>query len=144
MAAAGQDGEVWLAPTRPDCPAAPTAGEWFVPSIWVTCYTGIEMTLAGALGGCSDTISPIWDSTCSLYPCPDEVATDTCLAGFDLPTVTLHFESVPTADRGRISVTGHFDDPNANACTAMGGPLAPLSVFGCRRHFVVTSYRVDG
>ena len=142
VAAAGKDGEVWLAPAQPECPPAPTAeAAWFVPSIWVSCYTGVELTLEGALGGCSAAMSPIWDNSCSLYPCPDDVLPATCLDGFDLPSQTLHFDTLPSRDQGRITVRGHFDDPNASACTVVGSSLAPLAVFTCRRDFVVTSYQ---
>ena len=143
VAAAGSDGEVWLAPTQPECRQAPTGPEaaWFDPSMWVSCYTGMELTLDGALGGCAASLSPIWDNACWLYPCPDDVAPATCLDGFDLPSVILHFDGVPAQQEGRITVSGHFDDPDASKCAAVGSPLAPLAVFECRGHFVVTSYR---
>ena len=144
VAAAGKDGEVWLAPTRPDCPPAPTGGEWFVPGMWVSCYTGLELTLEGVLGGCAAALAPLWDNSCSLYPCPHDLSPAECLDGFDLQSVFLHFDSAPSQDRGRITVTGHFDDPNASACSVVGSPLADLAVFECRRHFVVTSYEFDG
>ena len=141
VAAAGKDGEVWLAPTQPECPPAPTGDEaaWFNASIWVSCYTGVEMTLEGALGGCAASESPVWDNACWLYPCEDDVAPATCLDGFDLSSVILHFDGVPAQQEGRITVSGHFDDPDATRCAAVGGPLAPLAVFECRTHFVVTS-----
>ena len=138
VAAAGKDGEVWLAPARPDCPEAPTG---FEPSMWVSCYTGVELTLDGVLGGRAMSMAPIWDNTYSLYPCPDDAAVASCLDGFDLQSLTLHFDSVPAQDQGRITISGHFDDPNAERCAAVGGWLTPLAVFECRTDFVVTSYR---
>ena len=141
VAAAGADGEVWLAPAQPECPQAPTGeAAWFDPSMWVSCYTGMELTLEGALYGCAAAIAPIWDNACSLYPCPGDAAPASCLDGVDLQSLILHFDSAPAQDNGRISVSGHFDDPNASACSVVGSPLAPLAVFECRTHFVVTSY----
>jgi len=137
VAAAGKDGEVWLAPSRPQCPE-PTG---FQPSMWVSCYAGMELTLDGVLGGCMDSVWPPWDNACSLYPCPDGVAPASCLDGTDLQSLTLHFDSVPDQDRGRVEVRGHFDDPNAYQCTYMGSVSAALGEFDCRTHFVVASYR---
>jgi hypothetical protein len=110
--------------------------------MWVSCYTGVELRLRGVLGGCEDSFWAAWDNVCYLYRCPDDRASASCLDGFDLPVVTMHFDSLPDSfprrSGDRITVTGHFDNPAAEDCAVQGDPGLG---FSCRTHFVVTAYR---
>ena len=138
VAARGQDGEVWLAPTRLTCPDPPTReAAWFEPSMMVSCYTGVEIALAGAFSWDARIQSGGPGIMCVIStPVPPEQTPAACEQISDNRAVPMHFESVPAQSRGRIIATGHFDDPAAEGCVVEGDPLWGLHAFYCRGHFV--------
>ena len=138
--ATGGQGEVWLAPTSLNCTeAAPTGSAfWGLPSaIWVGCLGDIELTLRGTLDGCYDHVGPYTSGGCVLRDCPTDGCPGPAVGG----RVIVDFQPPPVPDRGKIRVTGHFDDPGAEYCGDDADPLFRLQVFPCRTTFVATSYR---
>lgn len=155
VAAAGRDGEVWIAPAALEC------GEPMLSDIVVelsrmarlACYGDMPLTLEGTFGGChqgSDPgFSPSWLGAqgCLLYPYDAQ-------QGIQIPDpggLTMHFQGeigVPYDQSGvAIRVGGHFDDPAALTCvsTEREPSLSPeLVVFSCRTQFVATQVSIIG
>jgi hypothetical protein len=141
VAAAGKDGEAWIAPWTGTCPL-PTALELMGRSPYLTlpCFGGRELTLEGIFRDCTTygqpgVVAP-WLGDCVLVPFGYE---GQLLAGFGF-----YLESASAVANGEaVRVTGHFDDPASQSCVANPGggfELTPpeLIVLGCRGSFVAT------
>ncbi len=133
-----EDGTALLAPGDLHCPGNPTTAEELAPlqltDGMAACYGADDVVITGEL-------------TCD--PSPDAFIVGaswldrgTCRLDGALATIYgLDADTPP----GRYSVTGHFNDPEAAACTDPDNPedpfgLARLSaVLTCRRGFVATS-----
>ena len=157
VAAAGKDGEEWIAPGSFECPdVADLDAIRSMSDIGrFACFGGEELTLEGEFDGCfvadPTVITPEWliQTGCSLVP-PGYVA------GHVLPDpgglqMRLSPELVMPniAPGASIRVVGHFDDPDARTCEPVAGagdeagfviePMEPAeAVLLCRAQFVVT------
>ncbi|HLA17229.1 MAG TPA: hypothetical protein VJZ72_10050 [Candidatus Limnocylindrales bacterium] len=162
VAAAGKDGEQWLAGGRFKCPSAPTHFEEFVVlqgTIQLACFGDDSLTFMARIGNANEicpleapwTIEPEWltgegcqrllvysvNSDDGFYPVLDPV-----LRPPDLPP------GVEPNDAIMVEITGHHDHPSARTCKGVKNetgaeiPLSPEEiVLHCRSQFVVTSIR---
>lgn len=145
LAAAGKDGEPWIAPWEGDCPEPNWDGVMLSQRLLaLSCWGGADLTLEGTFQHCNDdspTGQPAW---LFAVPChlvgPDY---GELLAG----GLQLSFAPDVRAtarDGARVRVTGHLDDPAARTCTEdqiLGAPeqkRPELVRLGCRLRFVVT------
>jgi hypothetical protein len=142
VAASGRDGEAWLGLRSLRCPATPLDGEDVLELGafgGLACFGANEIRLIGnvrcVLGdGDLPFTGPYWLS-----------ATGTCT--FDLGGQTLRvldggIGGLPLPMTGRVSLAGHFNDPEASTCRWALGPPAPdpiAVVTSCRALFVATS-----
>lgn len=146
LAAAGKDGEPWIAPWDGNCPQPDWDGMMLSPRlVGLTCWGGAEITLQGTVR-CDASSQPggeptwLWTIPCRL------VGRDygDLLAG----GIGVHFApdvEVMPRDGTRVRVTGHLDNPAAKTCTLVpfSGELSEvphpeLVRLGCRLKFVVT------
>lgn len=167
VAAGGQDGEDWLAPLEPACPASgnPAAMMALEPLEGLVCFGSNSMTLrvyASANprgGGCTlaYAIAPAWLGSCAgvsleeaetLYPggdaltvyiAPNLGSCDVLGSGPTCPLAALH---------GRwIRITVHYDDPQAQTCAAVPGSIATpdpdATVLQCRAALVASAVSAD-
>ena len=167
VAAAGRDGEEWLAAASITCPSRPDLAVLasMNPHHALACYGGRKLTLTARLGGfdglsCPDlppfiwSVEPSWLSPCAVYdalaPRGDRPVEDYFLVSLDpaidreaLPEYGAEAE-IWTA----VEVTGRYDHSAARSCQATAGPdelqppTAAAVVLDCRSRFVVTSVRV--
>ena len=146
LAAAGKDGEPWIAPWEGACPQPNWDGMMLSQRlVALSCWGGADITLDGTLD-CHTSSQPggeptwLWTVPCWLVG-PDY---GDLLAG----GIALYFppdvEANPR-DVTRVRVTGHLDDPAAETCTLVpfpGGldevPHPERVRLGCRLTFVVT------
>jgi hypothetical protein len=144
LAAAGKDGEPWIAPWEGDCPQPNWDGIMLSQRrVALSCWGGADVTLEGTLS-CDTSSQPggeptwLWTVPCRLVG-PDY---GDLLAG----GIGLHFPpdvgAIPP-DRAPVRVTGHLDDPAAESCTLAPFPgteptHADLVRLQCRVAFVVT------
>ncbi len=144
LAAAGKDGESWIAPWEGDCPQPNWDGMMLSQRfLALSCWGGTDLTLEGTLS-CDTSSQPggeptwLWTVPCRLVG-PDY---GDLLAG----GIGLHFapdlEAMPR-DGARVRVTGHLDDPAAESCTLVPFPGTEpthpdLVKLWCRQALVVT------
>lgn len=144
VAAAGKDGEPWLVPYTMPCRMEPTMDELLAMQALqrLGCYGGREFTLKGFLNGCASAAGGPWETGCFVYgPGFDIDATrPPCIDLCPERALIVHFAELPESDEGRISFSGHFDDPAAWRCAPGASALALLDVLGCRTQFVATSF----
>jgi DNA-binding CsgD family transcriptional regulator len=162
-AAGGQDGEAWLAPIEPVCPAPgnPATMMALKPLEALACFGSSSMTLRvyatanPPRGGCepSDPFVPAWLAPCaaisleeaeSLYPAggalfvqiaPNLGSCDGQAFGSNCPLAALH---------GRwIRITVHYDDPQAQNCAATATPDQEATILQCRTAMVATAVSAD-
>jgi hypothetical protein len=168
VAAAGKDGEQWLAGDRFACPPIPEDYRAFLALralVAVACLGDREITFAARIGGLEEIcgidvgweIVPEWfDTPCSppfyLY---EPGATDDDLSwspvlhpNLDITGLRPGIEPEEWID---VEVTGHHDDAAARTCQAIAYdpevtvPISPeQAVLGCRSQFVLTSVRRAG
>ena len=156
-AAGGQDGEEWLEPVEPNCPAPgnPATTTALKPLERLACFGSSPMTLrvyvtANQGGGCApgDPFTPLW-----LQP-------DCAAARFELA------ESLSAAGRGLyanlspslgnpvpglygrwVKITAHFDDPQAQNCSVGPYSIGTLdkeaTILRCRAALVATAIAAD-
>ena len=164
-AAGGQDGEAWLAPVEPACPASgnPATMMALKPLEGLACFGSSQMTLrvytpsnVGG-GGCApgDPFTPPWlnpacgpvyfEDSESLFVAgaslPVHIAPSlgNCVGnafGADCPLSALH---------GRwVKITAHFDDPQAQSCSGQFQSLGQEStILQCRAALVATAITAD-
>lgn len=140
VAAAGRDGEAWIAPASVECGDQTTKGVIALPpEARLACYGDSPLTLEGRFGGCDLAIgvrvSPVWLNArvCHLLPVP--------FSGGQVAMRSPREIDIPTDTT--VIVEGHFDDPAAQTCIYDDpgeGPAPPaeLVVFQCRTEFVAT------
>jgi hypothetical protein len=147
VAAGGTDGEAWIGPHEGKCEAEPTTIEDLVdlaPQMGLYCYAERMLTVDAVADNCgiiAGSNGP-WSSACQLFiPGRDPSAIPPGCFDVCAPWVAARFNNLsPPASGALVSVTGHFDDPNAQHCD--GGPpgeASPLAVHACRLAFVATS-----
>jgi hypothetical protein len=146
LAAAGKDGQPWIAPWDGECPQTNWDGMMLSQRfVALSCWGGAEITLEGTLR-CDPSSQPggeptwLWTVPCRLIG-PDY---GDLLAG----GIGLQFApDVEAFPRGgtRVRVAGHLDDPAAETCTLVpspGGlaeaPHPELVRLWCRLAFVAT------
>jgi DNA-binding CsgD family transcriptional regulator len=163
-AAGGRDGEAWLGPVEPACPAPgnPATMMALKPLERLACFASTPMTLRVYLvaghqsGGCApgDPFTPLW-----LHPyCPTlfRVAESLYNTGQELevniaPSLGscsgLAYEpNCPLAAlRGRwVRITAHLDDPQAQTCSGLFQSLGQeATILQCRRALVATAITAD-
>jgi hypothetical protein len=156
IAPASRDGEVWVEPVAPDCPAEVSV-EAFAsvpPPLLLTCFGGEELTLEGVYGSCAhgDPViqEPEWlaNSFCTFEVAgrPDGTT--------DWPSITVHTDpelEIPASDGAAqpVRITGRYDSPVADTCRFIDeadeimpelGETDELFLrFNCRAAFVVES-----
>jgi hypothetical protein len=148
VAAAGQDGEPWIAPSRLGCVPANDLYAIARTSdvLRVACSGNETLELEGTFDSCSvrdgvahspDALAPV---ACTILPDPydPEIVPD-------LRPFTIWLQEAPSGiRRGQpVRVEGHFDDPVAGACAtgpaAEGQPNPELVVLACRAQFISTA-----
>jgi len=159
VATKGRDGELWIAPANPGCPAANFQSVADLSSVGrLACYGSAPITIEADLVGPDYIVpgvtSPGWlrDTGYFLVPLgtfdPNE---------FRQPLLFVHIRNDEPGHGGildlpegtSVRVEGHFDDPVAQTCVrglypgedpaSTPEPLNPESVvLGCRTEFVVT------
>ena len=174
VAAAGKDGEPWIAPEQRDCPQMPTDLESlrdrdFESLVEIACFGGEDITFQARVGhpeiqcGIESPwgIDPGWLDSCMSSGNPMLVSKD----GPDRAEVWPIWEpgvdtslvrdfDTPIEDWPIVKVTGMFDHPEAKTCrsrvnyeepSASEPPSPDWVVLQCRLEFVVTSMReIDG
>lgn len=144
LAAAGRDGEQWIAPWSGTCPEASVNGIRFVQGpVALACFGSSDLTLEGMVDTCESGgeigASPAWlyESGCALVPYDYQ---EGLIGGIYMREET--DISAPREQGAAIRVVGHFDDPAADGCivtNAGSEPTPPeLVVLRCRTEFVVT------
>ncbi|HEX9738544.1 MAG TPA: response regulator transcription factor [Candidatus Limnocylindria bacterium] len=162
-AAGGQDGDAWLAPIEPVCPAPgnPATMMALMPLEGLACFGSSSMTLRVYAtanpqgGGCApgDPFAPAWLAACaavsleeaeSLYPAGDALfvqiapnlgSCDGQAFGPNCPLAALH---------GRwIRIMVHYDDPQAQNCAATATPDQEATILQCRTAMVATAVSAD-
>ena len=165
-AGAAPEGDVWIEPIDPDCPAERDTTAYISMDALtrLACAGDAEWTLVAYVAplaagrGCFPVwvVDPFWmDSACALtFPQPVESETDmdTSIQAFIPPELG---ECVPgqcppfdELKGSWVEIIGHLDDPVAETCTTVltestdPAPFPPpdpdLTVFMCRLNFVVT------
>ncbi len=164
-AAGGQDGEAWLAPVEPVCPASgnPTTMMALKPLEGLACFGSSQMMLrvyapAGAAGGgCvpGDPFTPLWlHPACG--PAYFEDAESLFMEGAALPVHiapslgscvedALGSNCPLSALNGRwVRITVHLDDPQAQSCSGGFQSLSrEAAVLQCRAALVATAIAAD-
>lgn len=166
VAAAGRDGEVWLAPATVECPQKPTVGDLarLGGARSLVCYGGRDLQIrAFRRGFCGDGIamsagSPEWINGVfggdALLDREAEFGDETALEIYGRAHPSLidsspEYQICGDASDGWFDVTGHFDDPVSSDCriTAYDETSDPslevemepaLSILWCRQTFVYT------
>ena len=166
VAAAGRDGEVWLAPATVECPEKPTVGDLarLGGARSLVCYGGRELQVrAFRQQLCGDGIamsagSPEWIN--GVFG--GDALFDREAKWWDETGLKIHSRAHPSFSRsapsyfdcsehgtGWFDVTGHFDDPVSSDCriTAYDETSDPslevevepaVSILWCRQTFVYT------
>lgn len=157
VAAGSRDGEPWIAATTLDCPAPALDAIARMHAVArLACFGGQALALEGNDGGCFQAdpawFSPGWlnASGCALNP-------DGYVEGVTPGTGQLIVRQSPAmvwtgyqpGTGGRVIVTGQFDDPAAQTCSAIplsgSDELIPeLLVLTCRTEFVGVEMRAAG
>jgi hypothetical protein len=148
VAAAGKDGERWLAeePENPECPqSALEEVSRAYPELWLHCFGARDLILNGVVGAESTEAPPgwPWEHRIGLYE-PGYLGPVTgCVDACNIPSLTIAFDGergVPSPLRA-TRVSGHFDDAKAPECRSSGTELDQrILTHGCRMVFVVTSW----
>jgi hypothetical protein len=156
IAPASREGEEWVQPATPDCPAEVSV-EAFAPespALLLKCFGGQELTLDGVYGSCAhgDPViqEPAWLAN---YFCSFEVPGRPDGAT-DWPSIIVHTDpdaEVPAPDGAPqpVRITGRYDSPVAETCRFIDeaeeimpelGEMDELFLrFNCRAAFVVES-----
>lgn len=171
VAAAGKDGEAWLAPASVDCPPVPTdvselaslneTGELY---LGLGCFGGRELAIRARFGTPEATCGvevawgtdPEWFDTCRQdghFLIPTELPWNgiTAYPAY-VPGLDMGFDAAPGAPPEKwplVEVTGQFDHEAARTCRARMNyetpdepePDARFVILACRAQFVVTSIR---
>ncbi len=162
VAAAGKDGEQWLAGDRFECPSVPTTFEAVTATpaiVQLACYGDQPLTFTARFGR-TDLICPLEGGFWTIEPgwlagegCqdllvysgnPDDGFYPTLDPDLHLPDLS---SSVDPKDAITVEITGHSDDPAARTCKAVrtGPGDIPYSAreisLTCRSQFVITSIR---
>jgi hypothetical protein len=167
IAAAGRDGEIWVAPGAVACPADPSVAElaWLGGAGGLTCYGGrnlqiraFRQQLCGDGSHNLEAWSPAWITSPFGY---DELL-DREPNRPDQTGLKIHGRAHPSLLKaaayfdcggkgtGWFDVTGHFDDPVSSDCRitfydettdASVEEEPALSIMGCRQTFVYTELR---
>jgi len=167
-AAGGQDGEAWLAPVEPVCPAPgnPTSIMALKPLEGLACFGSSPMTLrlyapAGVVGGgCvpGDPFTPLW-----LHPaCGPVYFVDSESLFMAGALLSVHIapslgscvgnagnafapDCPLSAIHGRwVKVTVHLDDPQAQSCSSgFQSPGQEATILLCRAALVATAITAD-
>ena len=149
VAAAGQDGERWLAdePEDAECPQ-PTLEELSAsfPEVRLHCFGSQELTLSGVVWEARDARPGWpWEHSIDLYEPGWKGPVTGCVDACNIPLLTLVFDgdlAVPP-EMSATQLTGHFDDPQSSECRWSGFGIEPdqrLLTHECRMVFVVTSW----
>ena len=168
VAAAGKDGEAWIAPEPHDCPKRPTEVESLRQDGYesLVCFGGEDITFQARAGlpeiQCGAEapwgIDPEWLDSCmssggtifaSIDAQDDALIWPIWAPGVD--TLDLDYDT-PVKKWPIVEVTGMFDHPEAQTCRSRvnyqepGGqkPSPDWVVLQCRLEFVVTSVREVG
>lgn len=149
VAAAGLDGERWLAeePEDPDCPR-PTLEELSgaFPELRLHCFGSQELTLNGVVWEASDSRQGWpWEHSIGLYEPGWGGPISECYDACNIPLLTLAFDGAlgapPSMSATRVS--GHFNDAESSECRWSGFGIEPdqrLLTHECRMVFVVTGW----
>lgn len=155
VAAAGKDGEAWLATDSYRCPAPDVADLFNLEhQRALACYGDSTLAVEGTLTGCQPSInygSEPWETECRMVRLGFDVdaTPPPCVDCFE-PTLWIYFNGdIGLADEPpgtAIRVQGHFDDPAAQTCTQNDGlhEVLKLRVHVCRMSFVATRATVIG
>jgi len=148
VAAAGKDGERWLAedPESAGCPQ-PALGALSraYPQLWLYCFGSRELTLNGVVGVESTEAPPGWPwaHRIGLYEPGYSGPVTGCVDACNIPSLTIAFDGehgVPSP-LSATGVTGHFDDAKADECRSSSTEVDQrILAHECRKVFVVTSW----
>ena len=151
VAAAGKDGERWLAPTPEEyaCDPAPTLSElaMLAPQYRLHCWPGVELHLQGAAEECTLVADVPWDGFCRVLPVGSSDPPPGCM-DCAAPSLRVAFSTADAAvppDGSTITFSGQFDDPSAATCigVVLGYEGPPqLLTYECRQRFVATAITV--
>jgi len=144
VAAAGKDGEPWIGPATPACPAPTLESVASLSGLGaLACFGGSDLSLEGDLGGCvarDEGQSPAepWPTSCSLMRfdcCPNVVPYPSGIIVWNEAVLSQPFERQPAR------VSGHYDNGGAGCADAAregAGPVpAGWGTFVCRTSFLV-------
>jgi hypothetical protein len=151
VAAAGKDGEPWIAPGDVVCPEPDVESiRWLSSVARLACYGSETLVLEGRFAGCFAGETPVWllQNGCMILPTDYLPGAVPDPGGVAMRTV----DAVDTPhDRpgSPIVATGHFDDPAASTCgwsenfgdeagMEVETPPTALVILWCRTEFVVT------
>lgn len=168
VAAAGKDGEQWLAGDRFECPPLPADYRAFLalhPIVAVACFGDREITFAARIVAEEEIcgievgwrIDPDWFAPDCAPPfyLADPTSPDADLTWspvfHPILDVTDLRAGMEPGDRIDVVVTGHHDDPNAQRCEGVAldpSVEVPISreraVLECRSQFALTSIETGG
>ena len=148
VAAAGTDGERWLAeePVHgypcPEPTLDDVAGGY--PQVWLHCFGSERLTLdGGVIGVATEGPGWPWQHRIELYGPDYDGPVAGCVDLCTVPWLTVAFDG----DQGlpspvsAVRVTGHFDDPRAEECQSAHIDLDQRIVtHSCRLVFVATGW----
>jgi hypothetical protein len=168
VAAAGRDGELWVAPASVACPTDPSIADlaWLGGAGALVCYGGRELQIRAFRqqfcgdGSTNMEKSPGWINS----PFGGDALLDREAGWVDKSTKGIYGRAHPSLlnsdtpyycweqdGTGWFDVTGHFDDPISSDCRATVFDIEPaggerevepaLSITECRQTFVYTELR---
>ena len=143
VAAAGKDGERWLAstPEQSACDSAPTLSELVVlpPQVRLYCWADDEMSHEGVVDRCVSVTGGPFGHDCAILPVGSEQPAGCADCTAPYLRSGLWGSLAPPPNGSTIRFTGRFDGP---ACRGYTGTARPEDLYPCRVVFAVTELTV--